>query len=81
MPVENLRKTKLSHSFATTRLPVPEPEIDLCFWEIRGHLRTGTFPWGRRQWAQPSRIRRPCEAWGAVFQGKRIEEDVEEGLV
>ncbi len=39
-----------------TRLPVLKPNIDLCFRDISGRLRTATFSSGRRQWAQPSRV-------------------------
>ena len=32
------------------------------------HVLTTSFPWGRRQWAQPSRIRRPRgPACGSIF--------------
>ena len=40
-------------------MPVPEPKIKPCFLRIPGHMQTPTLPWGRRKWAQPSRIRRP----------------------
>ena len=40
-------------------LPVPEPEIKTCFRRTPGPVQIATLPWGRRKWAQPSRMLGP----------------------
>ena len=43
-------------------MPVLEPKIKPCFLRTPGPVQTAMLPWGRRKWAQPSRIRRPRRA-------------------
>ena len=56
----------------TTSFSGAEPHENAAAWSEEIQLSSRSFPWGRRTWAQPSRIRRPRRGlgvWVAVRRG------------
>ena len=56
----------------TTSCSGAEPHENAAAWSEEIQLSSRSFPWGRRTWAQPSRIRRPRRGlgvWVAVRRG------------
>ena len=55
MPWETYRRAKWKGKLRPN-FPIPQCDLENRLRSIPRHNPTAIFPWGRRQWAQPSRV-------------------------
>ena len=55
MPWATYRRTQWKGKLRSN-FPIPQCDLENRFRSTSRHYPTATFPWGRRQWAQPSRM-------------------------